>query len=316
MPEELNNCDVSIEVGFDAASTSGQMKFLGLTPGPDESDDESDSELDDALAGLFDWTCQACGAANHDRVVLKPEQAFFARWTCSRCSRVTLVRFRAWTVAEWIVQHTVAVTDKGMNAPAGDQGAVACVAGHGRQPGYGRQRVLVWLAVLGLAVIVLLSLLDMRRVSKSSAALQTSVKSVLFGTGQKQSQATPSDRIVGYWISEAKDHVMCFSPIDPVLREGAYAIVRRGDQQPDTVQFKVVHEDAAGEELVVRKQKTGGERVTVKQKGAEITYRPQAESSEVTFNVAKDGKSMTRVEIRDGEPVTMVYFNAGDPDDP
>jgi hypothetical protein len=314
MPEEFNNCEAPIEMAFDVADKSGQVKFLGLSQRPDESDDESDEEL----AGLFDWTCQACGAANQDSVVLKPQQTFFATWTCSHCARVTFVRFRAWTVAEWIVQHTMAVADKVMNAPAKDRQAVACGAGRGKRPGYGRQRVLVWLAVLGLAVVLLLSVLDMRRVSKSSAALQTSVKSVLFGTGKKQSRATPSDRIVGYWISEAKDHVMCFSPIDPVLHEGAYAVVRRGDAQPAAVQFKVVHEDTGGEELVIRKEKAGTDRVAVtqKEKGVEITYRVQREPADVTFNVAKDGKSMTRVELRNGEPVTMVYFNAGDSDNP
>jgi len=318
MPEELSHGDVPIEMVFDVADTCGQMKFLGLSQRPDPLDDDSDDESDDELAGLFDWACRACGAANQDSVMLRPQETFYATLTCSHCSRVTLVRFVARSVAEWVVQHTIAMSGKVMNALAKDQSAVACTTGHGRQSGYSRQRVLLWLVVLGLAIIVLLTALNTRRVSKSSAALQTSVTSVLFGGGQKKSQATPSDRIVGYWISESKDHVVCFTPIDPTQREGAYAIVWPGGRQPDTVRFKVIQEDAAGEQLVVRKEKSGSEKVAVtqKEKGIEITYRVQTEPADVTFNVAKDGKSMTRVELRNGVPVTTIYLNAGDSDNP
>ena len=312
MLEELNDCEVPIEVVFDVADTSGQIRFLGLSQTPEAPDEDPDDEL----VGLFQWTCQACGATHQDRVMLKPQQMFSSQWTCNHCSRVTQVRFHARTVAEWIVQHTMAVAGRAMNAPTEDRPVSVCRAGHGKQSGYSRQRILVWVAVTALAVLVGMSALDMRRVSKSSAALQTSVTSVLFGTAQKKAQATPSDRIVGYWISEAQDHVMCFTPIDPPSREGAYAVVRRGGKQPDTVRFKVVHEDTAGEELVIRKGQAGSDKVTSQQKGTEVMGRQQSDSAEVTFNVAKDGKSMTRVEIRGGQPATTTYFNAGDSDEP
>jgi len=308
MPEELNNCEVPIEVVFDAADTSGWVRFLGLSRKPETLDREP--------TGLFDWTCQACGSANQDSVMLKPHQPFSAEWTCDHCSRVTFVSFHARTVAEWIVLHTMAVASSVMYPRLEDRQAAVCGAGCGKHRGYSTGRVLVWLAVATLTIVVALSALDMRRVSKSSAALHTSVKSVLFGTAQKQSKETPSGRIVGYWISESQNHVMCFSPIDPVSREGAYAVVWRGGRQPDTVQFKIVHEDTAGEELVIRKEQGGHDKLTGDQQGAEVTRRLQSEPMEATFNVAKNGKSMTRVEIYNGEPVTLVYFNASDSDEP
>lgn len=303
MPHEQSNYDVPIELVFDITKSSGQMKFLGLSQKPNESDNE--------LVGLFDWTCQACGTVSRDIVVLKRHQVFFARWTCSSCLRVTLVRFRARAVAEWITQHTAAVTGKPIDARDQDNRGAICVVCCGKHP-HGTQIAFAWIAVPALAVIILLGLLDMRRVRNSSAAPQASEDSTSSGTRQEQSPRTPSARIVGYWVSASKDHVMHFGPVDPVLREGAYIIVHRGGKQPESVRFKVVHEDTAGEQFVIRKEKTGGETLVIQQKGAEIAYRLQSEAAEVTLNVAQDGKSMTRVEIRDGEPTMTVYSNAGE----
>lgn len=304
MPHEQSDYDVPIELVFDITKTSGQMKFLGLSQKSDESDNE--------LVGLFDWTCQACRTVSRDTVVLKRHQVFFARWTCSSCSRVTLVRFRARAVAEWIAQHTAAVTGTPIAVRDQDNRGAICVVCGGRHPGRGRQMTFAWIAVPALAVIILLGLLDVRRVRHSSAAPQASEDSTSSGTRQQQSSRTPSARIVGYWVSASKDHVMHFGPVDPVLHEGAYIIVRRGGKQPELVRFKVVHEDTAGEQIVIRKEKTGGDKLVIQQTGAEITYRLQSEAAEVTLNVAHDGKSMTRVEVRDGEPTMTVYSNAGE----
>lgn len=105
---------------------------------------------------------------------------------------------------------------------------------------------------------------------------------------------------------------MHFDPIDPALREGVYTVVYRGDKHVETVHFKVVQEDAAGEELVIRKDGQPREKLMIKHNGAEISYRLEAESLDVTLNVAKDAQSMTRLEIRDGEPVITAYFIAGE----
>lgn len=189
-----------------------------------------------------------------------------------------------------------------------DQWTSACVPGRSQQPRRSRKMVYAWIAVPALAVIILLAALDLRRVSNSSASSQNSRDSTGLGAGPEQ----PSGRIVGYWVSEHRDHVMCFTPIDPDLREGTYAVVRRGNKRAETVRFKVLHEEPAGEQLVIQKQGCTGEKLVVEQQGAQVTYRLQTEALEVTFNVAKDGKSMTRLEIVDGEPVMTAYVNAGE----
>ena len=102
--------DGLIELAFDIAKTSGQITFLGLLDRADASGN--------TLVGLFDWTCQACGAVSQDTVALKPQEEFLAKWPCRSCSRVTLVRFRARAGAEWIAQHTLAVTGNALHIPA------------------------------------------------------------------------------------------------------------------------------------------------------------------------------------------------------
>jgi hypothetical protein len=107
---------------------------------------------------------------------------------------------------------------------------------------------------------------------------------------------------------------MHFDPIDPASREGTYTVVSRGDKHVETVPFKVVHEETAGEQLVVCKDGQPREKLVIRHNGNGIDYRLEAESMEVTFNVARDAKSMTRLEIRGGEPAIMAYFNAGEAD--
>jgi hypothetical protein len=304
MAEELNNYDVPIELVFDVTETSGQMKFLGLSEKTNESGNE--------LTGLFDWTCPACQTVSRDTVVLKPQQVFFAKWTCSSCSRVTLVQFRARAVAEWIAQHTAVAAGKALDTPTQDKQAPACTAGRDKRSSRRMQMTLVWIAAPVLAVVVLLGILGIRRAANSSAAPRDTEKSAISEAGQEQAAATPSARVVGYWVSERRDHVMCFGPIDPVLRAGTYTVVSRGDKQADTVRFKILHEETEGEQLVIQKQGVSGQRLVVKHQGDEIAYRLQSEALEITLNVAKDGKSMTRLDIRDGEPVVTTYYNAGE----
>lgn len=308
MSDELSNYDIPMELAFDITKTSAQMQFLGLSEKADESDNE--------LTGLFDWTCQACKAVNRDTVAVKPQQVFLAKWTCGSCSRVMLVRFRARAVAEWIAQHTLAVTGKQIDAPPEDPLAAACLAACGKRLQRGRQSILVWIAVSVLVVILLWLVLDVRRIQDSSAASRVSANSAVSGRRHESGPSTPSARLAGYWVSERRDHVLHFSDVDPVRRTGIYTVVYRGDNRGQAVPFKVVHEETAGEQLVVRKENASGERLVVKHRGAEIAYRVQSDIAEVTFNVAKDGESMTRLEIRDGEPVMTTYFNAGETGNP
>ncbi|MBN1509288.1 MAG: hypothetical protein JW955_20755 [Sedimentisphaerales bacterium] len=303
MSQDLGNYDVPIELVFDITKTSLQMRFLGLSEKPEESGNE--------LTGLFDWTCQACRAANRDTVVLKPQGVFFAKWTCSTCSRVTLVRFRARAVAEWVAQHTAAVTGKPVDVPVQDKRA-PYASNRARSPRDKRQAILGWVVIPVLAVVIVLGWFDMRRVSRSLASPRGEVDAPASRTRHESSASTPSSRIVGYWVSEQRDHVMHFDPIEPTVGEGTYTVVSRGDKNVETVHFKVLHEETAGEQLVIRKDGEPRERLVIQHNGAEITYRLQAESMEVTLNVAKDAKSMTRLEIRGGQPALTCYFNAAE----
>lgn len=308
MSNETCNSDVPMELVFDITKTSGQMRFLGLSERTNESDNE--------MAGLFDWTCQTCKAANRDTVVVKPQEVFFARWTCSSCSRVTLVRFRARAVAEWIAQHTLAVTGKPIDAPPENALATACLAACGKRLQHGKQMVLGWVVIPVLVVMLVLAVLDMRRVRSSSACPQVPPSSATSGKRPESAPSTPSARIAGYWIGERRDHVVHFSSVDSIERTGTYTVVYRGDSQGKAVPFKVLHEEPAGEQLVIKKENASGERLVVKHQGDEIAYRVQSDAAEVTLNVARDGKSMTCLEIRDGEPVMTTYYNAGENGNP
>lgn len=299
MAEPVNYHDVPVELVFDVARGSPQMKLLGLSQMPDGTHGDQTAQ--------FEWACQTCGAMNQDTVMLKPQQAFFARWTCPKCARMTLVRFRARSMAEWASPHTGAATDEAAAALAWDNRSAAGGASRVRRPARGRLNAFTWLTVAAVVVIVGLTVLDMRRVSNTSASNSRSP-----GIGQTLS-STPSSRIVGYWINAARDHVVCFGPIDPVTREGSYSTVYRGGRQPETVRFRIIDEEPAGEHLVIRRERAG-DRLVVKEQGSEITYRVQSDAAEVTLDVAMDGKSMTRLDIRDGEPVMTTYTNAGDSD--
>lgn len=305
---ETCNHDIPTEIVFDITKPSGQMKFLGLSERASESGNE--------LAGLFDWTCQGCNAVNQDTVVVKPQEVFFAQWTCRSCSRVTVVRFLARAMAEWIAQHTLAVTGRTIDAPPENALAVSCRAACGKRLPPNSHMVLTWILIPVLVVVLLWMVLDMRRVSSSSAAPQTLPNPATSAKTHTSIPSMPSARIVGYWIGEHRDHVLCFGPIDRVQRTGAYSIVYRGDSQGTAVPFRILHEETEGEQIVVRKETPSGDRLVVEHQGDEITYRVQSDGSEVTFNVAKDGKSMTCLEVRDGEPVATTYYSVGDAANP
>lgn len=299
MSNETSNHDAPLELAFDVTKTSEHVKFLGLS--------QRDGESDDELPALFDWTCPACNTGNRDSVAVKPQKAFSAEWTCSRCSRVTLVRFRARAVAEWIAQHTLAVTGKPMDAAPDDPLAAASLAACDKRLQRRRRILMAWVSASVLMAIVLFAVLDIRRVRNSSASPGASADATTYGRKTESASLTPSARVVGYWISEQRDHVVHFSSVDPVQRTGTYVTVYRGDQQGKAVQFKVLYEETAGEQLVIRK-----EGVSPQDPAAKPQEVSQSQAAEITLNVAKDGQSMTRLEIVGGKPVMTAYSNVTD----
>jgi hypothetical protein len=304
-PHESTTYDGPIELAFDITKASGQIRFLGLLDKPNQSDNE--------LTGLFDWICQACKTVNRDTVTLKPEQPFLTKWSCTHCSRATLVRFRARAGTEWVAQHTLAVTGKSFYSAAEEEQAGVHLRPRGKPPRRGSQTMFAWIAVPSLAVIILLGVLDMRRVSNSVASPRTAQQPHRELTLSQQRNSTPSSRIVGYWISEARDHVVYFGPIDPVTRTGTYTRVSRGNHQAKTVRFTVFHEETRGDQLVIREEPEAGRPDSAVDRSPRPSVSPgSSEAVEVTLNVPRGGETMTRVDIRDGEPVMTVYHSVQD----
>jgi hypothetical protein len=298
MAREPSGCDGPIELAFDVTKTSTQVKFLGLLGSPDKSDG--------GLQGVFDWTCQACGAVNRATIGVEPQQAFLSRWSCTSCSRLTLVQFRARAGAEWIAQHTLAVTGKAFHAPPEDAGLAACARARPRTRKRDGQTIFAWIAIPALLGIILLGVMDMRRVSRTSASPH------LADSGAPTS--TPSTRLEGYWVSEQHDHMLCFEAVDPVSRVGTYTVVSRSSRQADTVPFKILHEEVTGEQVVIRQEPDQLSDASESRMAPASAHagRPDSATSDVTIYVPRDGRSMTWIDMREGQPVVTMYRNAGE----
>jgi len=293
VPQESNHSSEPVELAFDITRPSEQIRFLGLLDRLRESDNE--------LTGLFDWTCPACGATNRDAVILRPQQAFLATWSCDSCSLTTVVRFHARAGAEWVVQHTVAVTGTSFDASAAQGLIPPCLAGRRRPPR--NQKILAWIAIPALLAAIGMELLDVRRVAPSSASTQRVEQEL-----RTSASSTPSTRVVGYWLSEEKNQVVHFTPIDPVKHTGTYTVVSRRDGQASIVNFRVVQEEAAGEQLVIR----GKSGIQNPEFG---NRRLPTEASDVTLYIPRDAKILKWVDVEAGGPKTTIYRSAGDSQD-
>jgi len=288
VPQESNHNGEPVELAFDVTRPSEQIRFLGLLDQLRESDNE--------LTGLFDWTCPACGATNRDAAILRPQQAFLAKWSCDGCSQTTVVRFHARASAEWVAQHTVAVTGTSFEASAAE-GLIPPYVATGRRRPPRNQRVFAWIAIPALLAIIVMGLLGVRRVSPSSASTQR--------VEQEHRTSTPSTRVVGYWASEEKNQVVHFTPIDPIRHTGTYTVVSRYDGQASIVNFRVVQEEAAGEQLVIRGQ-FGIE-------SAEFgSRRLLTEATDVTLYIPRNARTLKWVDVEAGGSKTTIYRNAGD----
>jgi len=278
--------DAPVELVFDIAKPSEQIKFLGLLNRISESGNE--------LTGLFTWTCQACGKTSRDAVILRPQQAFHAKWSCHHCSQTTIVRFLARASTEWIVQHMTVVA--GQTVPS-DRGRTPTVTARRKQsPRRGGQMVFAWIAVPALVGIIVIGLLDVQRVRHSLA-------SVTPADNTQQQQAAPIAPFVGSWVSEKKDHVVHFGPVDPISGTGTYTVVWRGGGEVETAGFRVVRGEAEGDQfVVVEPNGQPGEQTT--------DADPTSTRPGVTFYVPTDGRTVIRVDIRQGKSVTSVYHNA------
>jgi hypothetical protein len=276
MPQEPNNQEVVAELVFDVGNMSEDIKFLGLVTGLDAARDE--------LTGLFDWTCRGCTFRNRTSTIIGSGHPLLARWLCTSCGRMTLVRFRSRANAEWVAQHTLAVA----GATLGDTvepGAVSRARYPGAKPRRGDgQKTFALVAIPALVLIMLLGLTDWR---PPASTLTSS-----FTRGGRRSMSTPSARLPGYWVSESGEHSLCFSRIDPASRTGTYVTVLRNHQLRPSVRFMIVREQPEGEELVIREIDEQGN----------ATGRP-----ETVLYLAKGGGVMIRANLAEEQRVLTMY---------
>ena len=284
MPSPPTNPKGSGEVIFDITKPGEGVTFLGLL--------DPANEPGNKLTGLFDWQCRECGAVNRDAVIVEPQQAFLAHWLCSGCEQTLVMRFRARSSAEWVAEHTLAVTGQALCHLAEDEFvADAEATGQGRRTS-GNQRVFAWIAVPALVALVFLGLSDMRRLSGSSAAPTA-------GAHARYEWAALS-RLSGLWLSESDEDRLYFGHIDAASRRGTYVHFVGGRHPGKRMRFEVIHADPRGEQLVVRQW---GEPPT----GAKAQGSPAGSGVEASIHIPLAGRSLTWIDMEGDRPVLKVY---------
>jgi hypothetical protein len=274
--QDVDNHEVAAELVFDVSKGSEDVTFLGFVTGLEGPRN--------GLAGLFAWTCRGCSFHNRSSTVIQPEQAFLARWQCTRCKKVTLVQFRSRANAEWVMQHAVAVAGAAFGETA-QSGVV--VPQRRRKAGPGRPRrqgVFALVAIPALALILVLALSDLHSVPLRRGRGSEQ--------GAGQSGLTPSARLPGCWVSETGDHSLYFGRIDPVSRIGSYVPIPKSHEPQPWVRFTILHEDVDRAEIVIRDLDADGN---------------AAARSESVLHLPKQGGTLIRVSMAQQPPVLTVY---------
>jgi len=278
--QELDNHDVAAELAFDVSKGSEDVKFLGFVT------DLAQARND--LVGLFAWTCRGCTFLNRSSTIVRPEQAFLARWVCTSCGKVTLVQFRSRANAEWVLQHAVAVTGSAFEERAEDAVVVQKRSRRASAGQRGRQRIFALVAIPALAVIIALSLSDVYAVPFGRGHVS--------GPGARQSGVAPASRLAGCWVSEAGDHSLYFGRLDAVSKTGTYLPIFKSRPPRPWVRFTVVREDVKGAEIVIRELDETGNVVA---------------NSESVLHLPKEGGTLIRVSMARQPPVLTVYHPVG-----
>jgi len=290
MSNPLVDHNESSEVVFDITKPIEGIKFLGLL--------DHSAESGNKLTGLFDWQCHRCAALNRDAVIVEPEQAFLSRWLCRQCEKATIVRFRARGSAEWVAEHTLAITGNALCHLVEDELAVDAVATERPVRGRGSQRLFAWIAVPALVALVFLGLSDMRRLSGLSATPKKG------GLGPQQSSVLA--QLPGQWLREDGKDRLYFGHVDPVSLRSTYVHFHQNRRPGDLVWFDVIHADPREEKLVVRlwSEPPTGEK-------ANISHATGI--SEATLYIPLHGKSLTWIDIQGGKPILNVYHRVNEP---
>lgn len=275
------------EVAFDIKKPPEDITFLGLLDGLGGSAGR--------LTALFDWRCQECGEVNRDAVVVEPQQGFLARWSCRSCAKVTVLRFRARASAEWIAEHTLAVTGSALCHLAESEP----VAGAGNEAGRHtavHQRLFALIAVPGLMAIVLFGLSDLRRLTGLSA-------SPLEAEPETRG-STALSRLPGSWESEDGRDQLYVSHVDETSQMGTYIRFSENRRPGDYVRFAVIHEDPEREQIVIRQWRVLS---STSQTGLSTVVEGEA-----TLRIPFDGQSLTWINARGTRPILKVYHRVAD----
>jgi hypothetical protein len=281
---------------FDVTKQNDTMKFLGLLEQPVVSDNK--------LTGLFDWLCPACGAPNRDAVVIEAQQGFLGHWSCDACAQSHVARFRARASAEWIAGHTLAVTGSALCHLVEDDRLTEVTPTDAERRRTGSQRVFAWVSIPVLIATIVLALSGASPLSHSSAALS--------GGGPSPLPLPPAvARLAGAWIEQDGDDRLYFGRFDPVAQAGSCIYFPQGQVPGRRGWFSVIHEDAAGEQLVIEywSERAGG---------APTSGAAKLLASEVMVHIPIRGRSLTWVSMQNGAPILKHYrrVEAADPSRP
>ncbi len=285
MADKDDSRDTPAEYIFDIVKPSGHVEFCGFIDGFVGSAN--------SLAGLFEWTCSACNASNHDAVVIEPNQSFLAEWSCNHCDEVTLVRFRARPTTDWIAQHALAITGKALCRLAEKEPPSESPSRPRGQSLRPSQRMFAWVTVPLLAVMIILGLMDLRRIRTSSAyphgaPNRHSVLSYLW--------------LRGHWISESSGDVLTFGYLDPAARYGTYTRAAREGRPAHVVRFEIIHEETTDGRLVLRESNESPPSAT-----------PQGDGKNAILYITRHSNSMIRMTTSRGKPVLTTYYRTSKP---
>jgi len=276
--------DQSSEVVFDVTKPAEGLVFLGLL--------DSVGTSDNRLTGLFAWRCQGCGASNKDVAIVESQQAFLTRWSCSRCEKTVIVRFRARASADWVAGHTLAITGKDLCHLAEDDPVAYLTPAEEQARGSAGQRAFAWVAIPALLALVFLGLSDIRRPPVSSASAPKEARA--------PHQSTALSRLLGHWVSEEGGDRLYFVHIDAASRMGTYVQFSQNRRPGCRVWFDVIHEDSKGEQLIIRRWSEPAD-------GSKANRSPAAAGSEATVYIPRHGASLTWIDIQGGSPTLKVY---------
>lgn len=274
----------SAEVVFDVMNPSGPVEFLGLLKGLDGCTRE--------LTGLFRWRCPSCDTPGEDVAIIRPQQAFLARWLCESCSSMIVVQYRARSSAEWVSAHSVAITGKALVHLTHDEACGPGFVGYDESLRRRHQTLLAGIAIPALIGLILLALSDWQRVKSASASHD--------GGRCAQPALGAYTQLSGYWASDDGSHTIYFRHVNCDSHIGMYMRTTRGGDFVRNVRFQIAQETSEGQQLVLQELDRQAD-------GSGAGSDVGQFLSGATIYVPTSGESLLRVEMAEGRPVTTTY---------